>query len=62
MFLKILFWVFIVGCVISVVQCIQDHPRSRGEANLGVDVVGLIIQIVLVVFTWFYAFGGWIVR
>lgn len=61
LFLKIMFWVTIVGMVIQAFLCGMDHPREIKQ-NLGTDIVVLLEKIALVVFFWLYTFGGWTVR
>lgn len=62
MFLKIMFWFFIVVCVLHAIDCTKDHPRKRSTVNLGTDIIALLATIAIAVFMWFYAFGGWTVR
>lgn len=58
MFLKILFWIFLIDVIAKAVYCTKDHPRVQ-RYNLGQDVVNMIFNIVLTVFIGFYVFGGW---
>jgi hypothetical protein len=62
MFLKFMFWYFIVGIFVDAVFCCMDHPRQPQPVNLGVDMVDLVAKITITVFMWFYAFGGWVVK
>ena len=62
MFLKFLFWYYIVTLFVQIVNCCKDHPRQYKSINVGSDVITLILVIAITIFVWFYAFGGWVVK
>jgi hypothetical protein len=57
-FLKIMFWMTIMGFALQTVYCMYEHPRHMSN-SMAVDVLALLGQIIVAVFYWGYAFGGW---
>ena len=62
LFLKILFWLSVVGAVLKVFHCCSDHPRVAMPTNVGTDIVLLLESVAMAFFLWAYTFGGWIIR
>ena len=62
LFLKILFWIAVVGVIIRMACVCMDHPRKISPTNLGTDIMIFFFNLAEAVFLWFYTFGGWMVR
>ena len=57
-FLKVIFWMYVVTVVINLGQVCADHPRKRAPINLGTDLVNWILNTLTAVVLWVVLWGN----
>ena len=51
---KIVFWLYAVGCFVRLCYCVMDHPRQPSEVNVGVDIISFLAGVVIAIFLGLY--------
>lgn len=41
--IKILFWIFLLSTITTLVNCYRDHPREQHPASLSQDIIEFIL-------------------
>lgn len=57
LFLKILFYIYVIESFIRIVFCFYNHPRERYSVSLFEDIMSLLESLIIMIFLFFYLFN-----